>query len=114
MTGTDRQRCIDLCLECYRVCNSTINGHCLEAGGDHLRPEHVRLMVDCAEICRTSADFMMRQSPRHQLTCGICADICAQCADDCERFGDDHMRQCAAVCRRCAESCQAMSGSAAR
>lgn len=105
--------CIQTCLECYRVCTSTINGHCLETGGEHLSPQHVRLMVDCAEMCRTCADFMIRQSPRHALTCGVCAEICAQCADDCDRFDDGHMRACAEVCRRCAAECQQMAGAAA-
>ena len=114
MPDDDLHRCIEACLECYRTCNETINGHCLEAGGEHTRPEHVRLMVDCAEICRTSADFMMRRSDRHHLTCGICADICAECAEDCARFDDEAMSACADACRRCAESCRAMAEAGTR
>jgi hypothetical protein len=68
-------------------------------------------MLDCAEICQTSADFMLRGSDRHHLTCRICADICRACAEDCERLaGDDPMmRECAEECRRCQKSCERMA-----
>ncbi len=112
--NTEMQSCIQQCLDCYRSCTEAITGHCLEQGGDHVAPQHVRLMLDCADICQTSAAFMMRGSARHQQTCALCADICNQCAEECERLGDAHMRQCADVCRTCATSCQAMSGMTAR
>lgn len=113
MIDQDIARCIDDCVACWRSCNTAINGHCLETGGDHLRPEHVRVMVDCAEICRTCADFLMRQSPHGELICEPCARICARCAEECARLDDPHMRDCAEVCRRCAASCRDMVGSLA-
>jgi hypothetical protein len=68
-------------------------------------------LMDCADICRTSADFMLRGSPQHALTCGTCAEVCAACAESCERIGqqDGMMKKCAEVCRRCAESCRHMA-----
>jgi hypothetical protein len=71
-------------------------------------------MLDCAEICETSANFMIRGSELHHLTCGACAEVCDRCAEDCERMGDDEtMRRCAETCRRCAESCHRMAGAMA-
>jgi len=61
--------------------------HCLETGGKHVEPAHFRLMMACAEICRTSAHFMLINTPRHKHTCKECAQICAECASDCERIG---------------------------
>jgi hypothetical protein len=104
--GEDLKRCIRECLDCHGVCLAMMQ-HCLERGG---RPAHIRLLLDCAEICRTGADFLLRESDLHVLTCGVCAQICERCADDCESFGDDHqMLACAQACRRCAESCREMT-----
>ena len=77
----------------------------------HAEPNHIRLMMDCAEICQTSANFMLRGSDLHHLTCAACAEICDRCAADCDRMSDDpRMAACAEECRRCAESCRQMSG----
>lgn len=102
------KQCVEECGNCRDVCLSMAANHCLEKGGDHVAPDHYRLMLDCSEICATCANFMLRNSPRHELTCGICAEICEQCADDCERVGD--MEECVKACRSCAKSCRRMSG----
>jgi hypothetical protein len=103
------EACIQECLDCHRSCLETVT-HCLEKGGRHADPDHIRLLLDCAEICQTSANFMLRGSDLHPLTCEICAEICIECADDCEHFEDDeHMQSCAEVCRSCAGACQAMA-----
>lgn len=105
----EMRQCIELCQECHAVCLQTVQ-HCLEKGGRHAESAHVTLLFDCAQICHTSEDFMLRGSALHTLTCGVCAEVCQRCADDCERMGDDQvMRRCAEVCRRCAESCARMA-----
>lgn len=81
--------------------------HCLKTGGKHVQPEHLKLMADCAQICRTAADFMIRNSPRHGLVCRACAEICEACARDCESVGE--MEECVSACRRCAASCEQMA-----
>lgn len=105
--------CIQHCLECHRICLETVT-YCLKLGGAQAEAEHINLLLDCAEICRTSADFMIRGSELHQLTCGICAEVCERCAADCEqmRTDDAHLKACAEVCRRCAKSCRQMAQSA--
>jgi hypothetical protein len=110
MQSTAQQReCIHHCQECYRLCTELID-HCLRRGGEHAEAGHIKLLIDCAQICQTSADFMLRGSDLHTATCEACAEICARCADDCERFsGDEPMLQCAAACRSCAEACRNMS-----
>jgi hypothetical protein len=64
-------------------------------------------MMACAEIWRTSAHFMLINTPHHKHTCGECAQICTECAKDCRRIGG--MDECATACDACAESCQAMA-----
>ena len=54
----EMRRCVDDCLACHRVCLTTLSQHCLDVGGKHIEPRHTRLMLACAEICRTSAFFM--------------------------------------------------------
>ena len=109
--NADMQRCIEECSACHQICLKTIH-HCLGMGGKHAEQSHVRLMADCVQICATSADFMLRESPLHHLTCRACAEVCQQCAADCEKIGpnDAQMKQCAEACRKCAESCRKMAG----
>jgi hypothetical protein len=103
----EMNHCIEACLNCYRISLGTAMNHCLVAGGKHVEPAHFRLMMACAEICRTSAHFMLLNTPHHKHTCRECAEICAECAEDCERVGG--MDACVAMCRTCAESCRKMA-----
>lgn len=103
----EMKECIDNCLSCYSECLSMTMGHCLEMGGKHTEPKHFKLMMACAEICRTSAHFMLIGTEHHKHTCRECAEICRECARDCERVGD--MQSCVEACRRCAESCERMA-----
>jgi hypothetical protein len=104
------ERCINDCLECFRSCLETI-GHCLEMGGRHAEREHIMLLMECADICRTTAASMIRNSPVHAQLAAVCAEICERCAESCESMadGDAKMLECAAICRRCAESCRTMA-----
>lgn len=107
--GGEMRECIQRCTDCHNVCVETVS-HCLELGGPHAEARHIRLLLDCAQICATSADFMLRGSDLHGRVCGVCAEVCDRCAVDCERFGDDEqMRRCAEACRRCAEACRRMA-----
>jgi hypothetical protein len=105
--GAGMQSCIDACERCYQVCYQTALNHCLEMGGKHVEPEHFRLMINCAEICQTSAKFMLSGSPMHVHTCAACAKVCDACADSCQQVGD--MDECVQVCRECAQSCREMA-----
>ena len=108
--SAEMRRCIEDCSDCHNICVETA-AHCLELGGKHAEAAHVRLLLDCAEICLTSANYMLRGSELHVRTCAVCAEVCDRCADSCEKFGDDAlMKQCAEICRRCAESCRKMAG----
>jgi len=103
--------CIDSCLSCEQTCASCVT-HCLRLGGRHATPEHITVLLDCARLCATSADLMMRNSPHHARLCAACAVVCEACADDCERFeGDFVMRRCAEFCRMCAGLCAEMAAS---
>lgn len=105
----DVEQCLNNCTECHNICVEVLT-YCVEKGNKHTDPEHIRLLRDCAEICQTAANFMLRGSKLHGLVCKICAEICRKCADHCDKFaGDDKMKMCAEVCRRCADTCQQMA-----
>jgi hypothetical protein len=114
-TGTEHasaemEQCIQNCEDCHHICIETLN-HCMHMGGKHVEPTHLRLLYDCIQICATSADFMLRGSPFHNLTCGVCAMVCERCAEDCLRIdaNDPQMVACADMCRRCAQTCRQMA-----
>jgi hypothetical protein len=106
------RRCIEQCSNCHQVCLQEASLHCLEAGGQHVAPEHFRLMLACAEMCRTSAAIMSIGVPQHGYVCSACAAICNACADSCDAI--DGMEGCASTCRDCARSCSAMAAEVAR
>jgi hypothetical protein len=101
--------CIEQCLQCHVVCTMTAQ-YCLVKGGDHAAIGTVGVLLDCAQICQVSADFMIRGSPFHTLTCAACAEVCRSCADACRAAGDDEeLAHCADMCEACADSCERMS-----
>jgi hypothetical protein len=102
-------QCIQDCLDCYRVCQQSATMHCLELGGKHVEPKHFRLMLDCAETCRSAAAMMLNASTYAHEHCRMCAQLCRDCAESCRNLGD--MDDCVAACERCAESCERMAAS---
>ena len=101
--------CIENCLRCHEAAaQCIINGP--SRGGAHGEATHMLILMDCADICRISADFMQRGSKFHHFTCGVCSKICERCADACDAIEakDKYMQHCVEACRRCAESCRQM------
>jgi hypothetical protein len=105
--SAETRHCIEEAQRCHSVCLATAMTMCLEMGGEHVRPQHFRLMMDCASICQLAADMMAHKSQFHRQTCALCAQVCETCARDCERVGD--MEECVAACKACAQSCRAMA-----
>ena len=105
----EMETCIEDCMNCYRICQR-IGAECLcDLDNKRLSESHLALLFDCAKICSTSADFMLRHSQRHGEACGLCATICEACADACDKITNDlELLECARLCRKCARSCQNM------
>ena len=99
-------QCIENCLTCYGVCLGMATNHCLAVGGAHVEQEHLRLMLACAEVCRTHAHLMILGSPHAKHLASECAEIATECAESCEKVGD--MDDCVKACRACAASCATM------
>jgi len=99
--------CIQACRHCQLICLSMATGHCLEKGGRHVEPEHLRTMLVCARICGTAADVMTTGSTLHRQMCEVCADTCDACIASCRDL--DEMEECIEACERCKDSCEAMT-----
>ena len=103
------QECIEECLNCHAVCTMTAQ-HCLVKGGDYADVNVVGVLLDCAEMCQVSANFMLRGSPFHAVTCAACAELCRACEEVCRSLTDDEqMEHCADVCAACGDSCETMA-----
>jgi hypothetical protein len=103
------QECIESCVRSHNICIITAR-YCTEKGDAHVATAHLALLLDCAEVCQTTANSLLRRSPQHAAICSACAQICDACAEDCEAMvADEQMRGCAKTCRDCAQDCRYMS-----
>ena len=93
--------------QCHTVCHSMAMTYCLEMGGEHARPQHLRLMLDCAGMCAFTADALGRKSQFHTRFAALCAEVCETCAEDCAALGG--MEECVETCRDCARLCREIS-----
>jgi hypothetical protein len=94
---------INILQQCHATSLSMATVHCLEMGGEHARPQHIRLMLDCAAICAFTSDAIARKSQFHNRFAASCADVCNTCADDCDNIGG--MAKSVEICRSCATAC---------
>ena len=102
------QECVQSCLKSHSMCLET--AWYVTQRGPAIPAAHMALLLDCAEMCQTTANSLLRRSPQHAVVCDACARLCDACAQDCERVAaDEQMRQCAATCRECAKSCRDMA-----
>jgi hypothetical protein len=99
----DQKACIEACTACHDVCLETSARLRMQGHGDE---GQIGALLDSAELCRLTANFLIRDSPLHSMACLLCADACQRSARDCERFDEARMRQVAEACRRTADQCR--------
>jgi hypothetical protein len=100
------QECLQNCTECHKVCLQTA---VLPEVVGKISAEDEKLLINCSEMCQTSADFMATVSAFHRAVCATCSQICEACAQMCRRNNIPAMLECAEVCDRCADSCRRMA-----
>lgn len=97
---------LSLLAECAAACNHCASA-CLGEKEVHLMTACIRLDMDCAQICATTAAFVARGSNHASHLLKECAEICSQCAGECEKHSHmEHCKRCAEACRSCAEACK--------
>src|SRR5262249_16379343 len=94
------ENCIQDCLNTHTVCLDRAMS-VLQKGNEFA--DGLRTMLDCSELCATTAHFMIRNSPLYGYVCQACADVCTHCAGVCDEIGEN---DCADACRASATSCQ--------
>ena len=104
MTDT-RKIAIEECMSCHRTCLETLAYHGDTMGGSQLSPQHIKRLMACIEMCRTTADMLAIRAPFSDQISEICAHICEQCATSCRAIECDAMKKCADSCGRCARAC---------
>ena len=98
---------IDACERAHRSCTESVI-HGMQQGGPSAEWELIQLLLDCADINETAADFMLRSSRLHHLTCQVAAEVSDKCASACEKLSkvDVRLKECAEACRRAATACR--------
>lgn len=97
---------VEACTEARSTCLRTAT-YCIETGGRHLKPDHLRLLMDAAEVAGLHAGFLLRGSQYRDHTAAAAIAVLRAAAADCDGFeGDGHMLHCAEACRRAADSCE--------
>jgi hypothetical protein len=105
------------CLQCHRICLRTFSHlRTLELDAELAEPEQLNLLLDCADLCRVSADFMLRISELHVQVAELCCKACRRCQQLCELpSGEDPIvLEYAATCARCANSCKRVVATSTR
>lgn len=97
--------CQQACADCARICHEHVR-HCLTLGGEHAAPDHIAMLLTCAQVCATAGTLMALESDWHTTFCDLCAQVCDECAEACEDMDD--MEECADACRECADACREM------
>jgi hypothetical protein len=102
---------IDALTDCAQACTA-------DADADLSEPDVagmvtcIRLCLDCADICTTTASVTSRPADYDaSITRPLleaCIASCKSCGDECERHGmmHAHCRVCAEACRRCEHACR--------
>jgi hypothetical protein len=96
--------CAQTCLLCADACLA-------EDMVDQLR-RCIRLNLDCAAICRTTAEVLGRQvEPDTAVVRAVleaCIAACAACGQECASHAEmhEHCRVCAETCQRCEQACR--------
>jgi len=106
---------IDAMSDCAQACNAD---NAADLGEHHLADmvRCIRLCMDCADICTTTAGVTSRLVDYDPAVLGplleSCVAICRSCGDECERHAPmhAHCRVCAQACRRCEQACQELLG----
>lgn len=102
------QSCIEACLKCAAACNHCA-ASCVREQDVQAMTNCIRLDMECAALCYSSAQLMSLGSDKAKAVCGICAELCDACGAECGKHNNDHCSMCAEMCRKCAEECRRMA-----
>ncbi|CAN5267796.1 four-helix bundle copper-binding protein [soil metagenome] len=94
---------LDICIAACNFCASS----CLKEDDVKMMAKCISLDIDCAEICRTTAILLARDSVHGKHLLKECIEMCEACAEECNKHEKDHCKACYKACRDCADACKA-------
>ncbi|HEY1811081.1 MAG TPA: four-helix bundle copper-binding protein [Kofleriaceae bacterium] len=109
--GPELGDCYRVTLECSQVCSACADACLAEHHVDPLI-HCIRLCLDAADICGTTARVLSRQTAPDLGIITMMLEVCARtahaCADECERHAVDHVhcQICAIACFACIDACR--------
>lgn len=97
-------------LECIRACQETVAAcqTCISAsrdGDSQAMARCIALCVDCADLCKLTANAIARNSEHMDAICALCAQACLACNEECSRHVSLGCQRCAEISYYCAEAC---------
>ena|SRR5437868_143628 len=97
---------VNLLHRCVAMCNYCASC-CLAEEKVAMLSYCVRLDMDCALVCNTTAILLARGSAHGKHLLRECAELCGLCAVECEKHAHmEHCKACAAICRECEVACR--------
>lgn len=108
MSHQEFQKCIDACVVCAITCNHCATS-CLKEDNVKMMARCIQLDLECAAICRSTAELMSLGSVFSHQLCRLCAEVCRACGDECSKHTMQHCQECADTCRKCAVACEEMA-----
>lgn len=107
---------IDTITSCADTCTACADACLAEDKVADLR-RCIRLNLDCADACRSTAAMLLRQTEPDvavlRAAVEACEQACRSCGDECDKHAEmhEHCRVCAEACRQCADACRQLLGS---
>jgi hypothetical protein len=102
---------IDALTDCAQACTADADDDLGEPNVADM-VKCIRLCLDCADVCTTTASVTSRQTDYDpnvtRPLLEACIAACISCGDECERHAEmhAHCRVCAEACRRCERACR--------
>lgn len=109
-------RCLEECYNCAQHCTACADA-CIGEETDGALKQCIRLNMDCADICLTTATLANRRSGSNEAILKemlkLCESACRLCAEECEKHADHHQHCliCSQCCRTCEEACREAAAS---
>lgn len=104
MNFSENRYIVELIYKCAAECDYCASLCLEEEEMDRMR-DCIKLNIMCADICRTTAMAISRESQYTHNLLEECAKICRECAEECEKHQPDHCKRCADICHNCADYC---------
>jgi len=102
---------IDAAYACAQTCTSCADACLAEEMVAQLR-QCIRLNLDCADICATTATLGTRRTGSDEEVIrkllDACITVCRLCGAECQKHAarHEHCRICAESCRQCQAACE--------